>query len=98
MKITAMKIELTRELKVTLLEAVKSGSLDLSIFDKKQVEQEQSIEDIEREIVRLEMLESKDYLLALSDLMRRYATNELTKEEYLKQRINIFKSKQYDND
>lgn len=89
----AMKIELTRDLKVTLLEAVKSGTLDLSIFDKAREEQAQSIEEIEYEIVRLEMLEPKAYLLALSDLMRQYANGEITASEYTKQRITLIKSK-----
>lgn len=89
----AMKIELTRDLKVTLLEAVKSGTLDLSIFDKAREEQAQSIEEIEYEIVRLEMLEPKAYLLALSDLMRQYANGEITASEYTKQRIILIKSK-----
>ena len=89
----AMKIELTRDLKVTLLEAVKSGTLDLSIFDKAREEQAQSIEEIEYEIVRLEMLEPKAYLLALSDLMRQYAKGEITASEYTNQRIILIKSK-----
>lgn len=89
----AMTIELTRDLKVTLLEAVKSGTLDLSIFDKAKEEQTQSIEEIEKEIVRLEMLEPKAYLLALSDLMRRYANGEITASEYTKERITLIKSK-----
>ena len=88
-----MKIELTRDLKVTLLEAVKSGTLDLSIFDKVKEEQEQSMEEIEHEIVRLEMLEPKAYLLELSDLMRQYANGEITASEYTKQRITLIKSK-----
>lgn len=88
-----MKIELTRYLKVTLLEAVKSGTLDLSIFDKVKEEQEQSMEEIEHEIVRLEMLEPKAYLLELSDLMRQYANGEITASEYTKQRITLIKSK-----
>lgn len=89
----AMKIELTRDLKVTLLEAVKSGTLDFSIFDKVKEEQEQSMEEIEHEIVRLEMLEPKEYLLELSDLMRQYANGEMTASEYTKQRITLIKSK-----
>lgn len=89
----AMKIELTRDLKVTLLEAVKSGTLDLSIFDKVKEEQEQSMEEIEHEIVRLEMLEPKEYLLELSDMMRQYANGEITASEYTKQRITLIKSK-----
>lgn len=89
----AMKIELTRDLKVTLLEAVKNGTLDLSIFDKVKEEQEQSMEEIEHEIVRLEMLEPKEYLLELSDLMRQYANGEMTASEYTKQRITLIKSK-----
>ena len=89
----AMKIELTRDLKVTLLEAVKNGTLDLSIFDKAREEQAQSIEEIEYEIVRLEMLDPKASLLALSDLMRQYANGEITASEYTKQRITLIKSK-----
>lgn len=89
----AMKIELTRDLKVMLLEAVKSGTLDLSIFDKAREEQAQNIEEIDHEIVRLEMLEPKAYLLELSDLMRQYANGEITASEYTKQRITLIKSK-----
>ena len=76
-----------------LLEAVKNGTLDLSIFDKAREEQAQNIEEIEYEIVRLEMLEPKAYLLELSDLMRQYANGEITASEYTKQRITLIKSK-----
>ena len=89
----AMKIELTRDLKVTLLEAVKNGTLDLSIFDKAREEQAQSIEETQHDIVRLAMLDPKASLLALSDLMRQYANGEITASEYTNQRSNMIKSK-----
>ena len=89
----AMKIELTRTLKVALLEAVKTGTLDMAIFDDERPEQAQSIEDIEREIVRLEMMQEKPYLLALSKLMRAYASDEITKDAYLAERIKLITSK-----
>lgn len=88
-----MKIELTRDLKVMLLEAVKCGTLDLSIFDRERAEQIQSTEEIVKEIVRLEKLEPKAYLLALSDLMRQFANGEITASEYTKQRITLIKLK-----
>ena len=47
------------------------------------------IETIERETVRLEKLYGNEYLLALSDLMRLYATNQISESEYIKQRINL---------
>ena len=75
----AMEIELTRNMKVALLEAVKTGILNMAIFDNEMPEQAQSIEDIEKEIVRIETLEPKAYLLALSELMRAYASEEITK-------------------
>ena len=79
MKITAKKIELTRELKVTLLEAVKSGSLDLSIFYEEEYEQEMSIDEIIREIVRLEQATyDRKYLIALSELMRKFADGDIS--------------------
>ncbi len=89
----AMKIELTRTLKVALLEAVKTGTLDMAIFDDERPEQAQSIEDIEREIVRLEMFQDKAYLLELSELMRAYASNEITKDAYLTERIKLITTK-----
>lgn len=84
-----MEIELTRKLKIALLESVKSGTLDLSIFDEAKAEQMPDIETIERETVRLEKLYGNEYLLALSDLMRLYATNQISESEYIKQRINL---------
>lgn len=88
-----MEIKLTRKMKVTLLEAVQRGTLDTAIFDDERPEQAQSIEDIERELVRLEMLDGKSYLLALSDLTRRFASDEITNDEYLAERIKLTKLK-----
>ena len=89
----AMEIELTRNMKVALLEAVKTGILNMAIFDNEMPEQAQSIEDIEKEIVRIETLEPKAYLLALSELMRAYASEEITKDAYLAKRIELMNSK-----
>lgn len=86
-----MIIELTHSQKVALLEAVKDGKIDTSIFDNSG-EKLNTIEEIETEIVRLEFNEFGEYgLLMLSDLMRRYARREITQDEYIKQRIEISK-------
>lgn len=87
-----MKIKLTHKTKIALLEAINSGYLDTSIFDHKTSEQEMTIEDIEREIVRIEKFEGNSYLLALSDLMRRFASNEITEEVYISERIKLSKN------
>lgn len=87
-----MKIKLTHKTKISLLEAINSGYIDTSIFDNKTSEQEITIEDIEREIVRLEKAEGGQYLLALSDLMRRFASNEITEEVYISERIKLSKN------
>ena len=52
-----MNIKLTHKAKIALLEAINSGYLDTSIFDDETSAQEQTIEDIEREIVRIEKFE-----------------------------------------
>ena len=84
-----MKIELSHRQKIALLEAVQSGTLDTSIYER-QDNEPQNIEDIEREIIRLEILElSNSGLLALSELMRDYATGKLSREEYITKRIEL---------
>lgn len=84
-----MKIELSKRQKIALLEAVQSGTLDTSIYER-QDNEPQNIEDIEREIIRLEILElSNSGLLALSELMRDYATGKLPLEEYITKRIEL---------
>ena len=99
-----MKIKLTHKTKIALLEAINSGYLDTSIFDDEtsaqemnieDIEtsaQEMTIEDIEREIVRIEKFEGNSYLLALSDLMKRFASNEITDEVYISERIKLRKT------
>ena len=87
-----MTIKLTHKAKIALLEAINSGYLDTSIFDDETSAQEQTIEDIEREIVRLEKFEGNSYLLALSDLMKRFASNEITDEVYISERIKLRKT------
>ena len=99
-----MNIKLTHKAKIALLEAINSGYLDTSIFDdetsaqEQTIEdietsaQEQTIEDIEREIVRIEKFEGNSYLLALSDLMKRFASNEITDEVYISERIKLRKT------
>ncbi|MBE6247540.1 MAG: hypothetical protein E7110_09145 [Bacteroidales bacterium] len=84
-----MKIELSHRQKIALLEAVQSGTLDTSIYER-QDNEPQNIEDIEREIIRLEILElSNSGLLALSELMRDYARGKLPREEYITKRIEL---------
>lgn len=87
-----MTIKLTHKAKIALLEAINSGYLDTSIFDDETSAQEQTIEDIEREIVRIEKFEGNSYLLALSDLMKRFASNEITDEVYISERIKLRKT------
>lgn len=87
-----MTIKLTHKAKIALLEAINSGFLDTSIFDDETSAQAQTIEDIEREIVRIEKFEGNSYLLALSDLMRRFASNEITEEVYISERIQLSKN------
>lgn len=87
-----MTIKLTHKAKIALLEAINSGFLDTSIFDDETSAQAQTIEDIEREIVRIEKFEGNSYLLALSDLMRRFASNEITEEVYISERIKLSKN------
>lgn len=87
-----MTIKLTHKAKIALLEAINSGYLDTSIFDDEASAQEQTIEDIEREIVRIEKFEGNSYLLALSDLMKRFASNEITDEVYISERIKLRKT------
>lgn len=87
-----MKIKLTHKTKIALLEAINSGYLDTSIFDDETSAQEMTIEDIEREIVRIEKFEGNSYLLALSDLMKRFASNEITDEVYISERIKLRKT------
>ena len=84
-----MKIELSHRQKIALLEAVQKGVLDTSIYEK-QDKEPQCIEDIEREIIRLEILElSNKGLLELSELMRDYSTGKITLEEYITKRIEL---------
>ena len=87
-----MNIKFTHKAKIALLEAINSGYLDTSIFDDETSAQEQTIEDIEREIVRIEKFEGNSYLLALSDLMKRFASNEITDEVYISERIKLRKT------
>ena len=87
-----MNIKLTHKAKIALLEAINSGYLETSIFDDETSAQEQTIEDIEREIVRIEKFEGNSYLLALSDLMKRFASNEITDEVYISERIKLRKT------
>lgn len=87
-----MTIKLTHKAKIALLEAINSGFLDTSIFDDETSAQAQTIEDIEMEIVRIEKFEGNSYLLALSDLMRRFASNEITEEVYISERIKLSKN------
>lgn len=83
-----MIVTLTHELRVKLLEAIKQGELDTDIFDEQQGEP-MTQEDITREMVRLEMVIPNETLLRLSDLMRRYALGEISREEYTNERIKL---------
>ena len=84
-----MNIKLTHEQKIALLEAVQCGFLDTSILEDAEKDST-NIEDIEREIIRLEMFDGN--MLARAELMRQYAMHEITQEEYISQRIGLIKN------
>lgn len=85
-----MIITLTHDLNVQLLEAIKRGELDTSIFDEQQSES-RTLAEIEAEIVRLEDTDKYDgTMLKLSELMRRYALNEISREEYVQERLKLY--------
>lgn len=84
-----MIVILTHELRVHLLEAIKQGELDTDIFDAVE-DDKRTPQEIEAEIVRLELCDfSKDGLLKLSDLMRQYALNEISREQYINERLKL---------
>lgn len=84
-----MIVTLTHKLNVQLLEAIKQGELDTDIFDAVENEKK-TPQEIEAEIVRIELCEfSKDSLLKWSDLMRQYALNEISREEYIQERLKL---------
>lgn len=93
-----MEIKLTHQQKIALLEAVQCGMLDTSIFDVSEKENGTTkIEDIEREIIRLELNDYQGILLPLAELLRQYAMQEITREEYITKRIELIKHNQYGN-
>lgn len=84
-----MIVTLTHNLKVRLLEAIRQGEIDTDIFNE-QKEGVMSLNEVKEEIVRLELLEySKDDMLRLSDLMQRYASGSISREEYINERLNL---------
>ncbi len=84
-----MEIKLTHKQKIALLEAVQCGTLDTSIFEKSERDKT-SIDDIEREIIRLEMFDGN--ILERAELMRQYGKHEITQEEYITKRIELIKN------
>lgn len=74
------RIELTHELKVKLLEAIKAGSLDLLMLPKPY--ENATDEEIARELIRCYKFDSKEYILKKADLLRRFATGELTTGQF----------------
>ena len=74
------------------IEDIETSAQEQTIEDIETSAQEQTIEDIEREIVRIEKFEGNSYLLALSDLMKRFASNEITDEVYISERIKLRKT------
>lgn len=76
-------ITLNHAQKIALLEAVQNGVLDLSIFDK-QSSNELTPEAIERELLRLEMI---DGLREKAALLLKLADKEITEDEYIAIRL-----------
>lgn len=83
-----MTIDLTREQKVHLLEAVQTGTLDLSLFDTKK--NSTSLEDVAAEIIRVEKLETKENLIKRAELMIRFAKDEITANEWIAALIDLW--------
>lgn len=78
------EIQLNYKQKIALLEAVQSGTLDLSIFDRP--DEEMTRREIETEIVRLERLGNPR---ALALLTLEWCDGKLTDEEYITKRLEI---------
>lgn len=83
-----MIVTLTHKLNVQLLEAIKQGELDTDIFDAVENEK-MTLQEIEAEIVRIEDGYSKDGLKKLADLMQRYANGNISREEYIQERLKL---------
>lgn len=78
------EIQLNHKQKIALLEAVQSGTLDLSMFDRP--DEEMTRREIETEIVRLERLGNPR---ALALLTLEWCDGKLTDEEYITKRLEI---------
>lgn len=77
-----MIVRLTHELKIKLLEAIQSGTLDLSIFNNCEKEFK-SDEEIFRELQRLERFEYDDEeFRERAEIIRRCADGEITRTQY----------------
>ena len=82
-----MIIELTRAEKVVLLEAVKSGVLDLTRLDRGEAANAMSRAAVVRELCRLETLHDFEYIKAVAGLMHRFAAGEIDIKTYTRERL-----------
>lgn len=79
------EIQLTREHKIALLEAIQRGTLDLSIFDRK-TDDAMTLREIETEIVRIERGGNPR---ALALLTLEWCDGKITTDEYITKRLEL---------
>ena len=86
-------IQLTKDDKVTFLEAVKSGEIDANYLQNlcgtRAADNDETLspEQIESELIRLETFDGN--LADFAALMMRYAKNEISRDEYLFARLAL---------
>lgn len=80
------EIKLTHKQKIALLEAVQSGTIDLSIFENDRPDESMTRREIESEIVRLERLGNPR---AMALLTLEWCDGKLTDDEYITKRLEL---------
>jgi len=83
-----MKVTLTHELKVQLLQAIQQGELDTDIFSEQKGEP-MTFEEINAEIIRLELLDGKNLIGKRADIMKQYAEGKINTEEFTDKTLKL---------
>jgi len=84
-----MKVTLTHELKVQLLQAIQQGELDTDIFSEQKGEP-MTFEEINAEIIRLELLDGKNLIGKRADIMKQYAEGKINTEEFTDKTLKLY--------
>jgi len=84
-----MKVTLTHELKVQLLQAIQQGELDTDIFSE-QKGKPMTFEEINAEIIRLELLDGKNLIGKRADIMKQYAEGKINTEEFTDKTLKLY--------